>query len=381
LLRNEHPWSHDAAALAVARELGQEPDGNEQAANIAPPQNQGVGEVIQLEWLAQFMHDPLWPYVRKTLGINPWRDNDLSIPSTIPLTLDKLEKRQLRDAYIERLLEAEDRNAFAQSWADAVRQNGEVPVLGFDQETIAEIQQFSAALVELAETENVPLTQRNVRMIEVDAGGPILKGRIERCYPDADNVHSIVFVEPDAIKPDERKFRIAKALAGLSLLSLKASNVEGDVRALILSQHKDWKPVIDGDPAAAANVVQIRIVRLEESINSDVASWMLTRLVQLYRQAATKPYGMFGKTTEKLVAGDQPSALEAFTSFTTDGLFLNTNEAVVFGVQSTFADVFGEPEQERYDEYINFYQQFKALTRFTYKRPAYIYNHAPNAPA
>ncbi|MFM7040848.1 MAG: exodeoxyribonuclease V subunit gamma, partial [Planctomycetaceae bacterium] len=85
LLKTDAPWSHDAAALAAAKALRQEPNRQAGAAVSAEPKPQAVPnpqavpEVIQLEWLAEFMHDPLWPYVRKTLGINTWRDDDLSI--------------------------------------------------------------------------------------------------------------------------------------------------------------------------------------------------------------------------------------------------------------------------------------------------------------
>jgi len=92
VLGTEEPFSHDAAALATARSLGQPAAPAIVAAGSAPQQH----EVIQLDWLAEFMNDPLWPYVRKTLGINTWRDDDLSIPATLPLELATLEKRTCR---------------------------------------------------------------------------------------------------------------------------------------------------------------------------------------------------------------------------------------------------------------------------------------------
>ena len=33
--------------------------------------------------LSAFMCDPLWPFVRETLAINPWRNDDVEIPATL----------------------------------------------------------------------------------------------------------------------------------------------------------------------------------------------------------------------------------------------------------------------------------------------------------
>ena len=57
--------------------------------------------LIELSSLSAFMCDPLWPFVRETLAINPWRNDDVEIPATLPLTLSNYEQRELRDNYIQ----------------------------------------------------------------------------------------------------------------------------------------------------------------------------------------------------------------------------------------------------------------------------------------
>lgn len=377
LLETDLPWSHDAAARAAAEALGQ--DAAPRATSSAARASVAPVEMIHLDWLAEFMHDPLWPYVHETLGIRTWRDDDLSIPATLPLELERLEKRSLRNDYIERLIAAADRDAFTAAWAAEVTTNGDVPVLGYGDDAIAEITQFAAALVALAADNGVPLTERHARPIAVPAGGLMLSGEIERCYPDADSVQSVVLVRPEAIETGKRGFLVAKALAGLNLLSLKASGGAGAARALVLSQCKNWRPTITGEPTPAKDVVQIREIRLAESIDAARAEKMLAELVQLYRQAASTPHGLFGETTTHL-GDDIDKALDAFNTFTTQDGYSRSNEAVVFGGQPVFAEVFGDLQPTGPGPALDFYRRLKALTDLSWDRRARAYIYASAAP-
>ncbi|MFM9024240.1 MAG: exodeoxyribonuclease V subunit gamma [Planctomycetaceae bacterium] len=376
LLGTSDAWSHDAAARAAAKALGRPP--------ATPPAAAGAGglpaplEAIPLEWLAEFMHDPLWPFVRKTLGISPWRDDDLSIPATLPLELERLEKRSLRDDYLERLLATRDREAFAAAWAADVTANGDVPVLGFGRAAVAEITQFSAALLDLAAAAGVPLEERRHKPISLQLDGVALTGTIERCYPDADDVRTIVLVRPDAIETSTHGFLVARALAGLQLLALEAAG-PSSAQAVILSQYEGWTP---GDGAATVppdDVVQIRRIRLDDAISSTVAQQMLGELGRLYRQAVAEPRGLFGKTAEHL-PNDRDEALEAFTTFTTSGRYAQSNEAVVHGGQPDFEQLFDEATPERLRSILDFHARFKALTDMTYDKSARAYVYHPHAP-
>jgi exodeoxyribonuclease V gamma subunit len=378
VLATAKPWSHDAAALAAAKALGREPERPAVKAAGSATKSPAIPEVIELKDLAEFMHDPLWPYVRKTLGINTWREDDLSTPATLPLELERLDKKRLLDDYIEQLLAAGDstaRKALEKSWAAAVTANGDVPVLGFGDAAVAEITQFSAALLELAEDKDVPLPDGRQRDIALSLDGVTLTGRIERCYPDTENVETIVLVRPDAIKTNKRDFLVAKALAGLQLLELKSAGQAA--KALILSQYCDWHPSTGDERAPAEEVVQVRQVQLADAIDSAMAGRMLRDLCALYTQAARQPRGLFDDTADHL-PNDLDAALEAFTKFTTNDEYSNSKEVIVYGGQPSFSHVFDDTDDERWSSLIGFYRRFQSLTRIAYRNPNYVY--APDTP-
>lgn len=340
VLRTNAAWSHDAAALAAAKVLGQKPKPRAVAAVSAEPKPQAVlkpqalPEVIQLEWLAEFMHDPLWPYIRRTLGIKTWRDDDLSIPATLPLKLEYLEKRNLRDEYIEKLIAAADVEAFAKAWAADVTINGDVPVLGFGEDAIAEITQFSADLLRLAIENETPLKEKHAKPITLHLDGVTLAGEIERCYPDAQHAKTILLVQPDAMKSSSGPFLRTKMLAVVQLL---AACAKGDPveHALIFNQHEDWFP----GATMPARAAQKRRVRLAPEIGSKQAKEVLTELCGLYRTATSTPRGCFGKTAAFLPT-DREQAQEAFIGFTNGRDYAMSSEVVVHGGQPEFAKVF-----------------------------------------
>jgi exodeoxyribonuclease V gamma subunit len=377
LLKTDAPWSHDAAALAAAEALGREPKRPVVAAVSAEPMPQAVPEVIELKWLAEFMHDPLWPYVRKTLGINTWRDDDLSIPATLPLELEYLEKQTLRDAYMEQLLTAPDAGKFAEAWAADVTTNGDVPVLGYGDDAVAEITQFSADLLRLAIKNNTPLTEKHPKSITLQLDGVTLAGEIERCYPDAESVSTIVLVRPDASDTQGNPFGRTKALAAVQLLVARAENLLTE-RALIFVQRDEWHPgKLKGNGRDLEEPAQVRVVELADGIDSTTARQALEELGRLYRLAASKPHGLFGKTANHL-PDDIDQAADAFTDFTTKDRYPQSNEAVVFGGQPDFDLVFGSSELKRMQGANDFYRRFKKLAEVPYDKSAKKYIYAPD---
>ena len=286
--------------------------------------------MIQLEWLAEFMHDQLWPYVRKTLGINTWRDDDLSVPATLPLELEYLEKRNLRDDYIEKLITAADAGAFAKALAADVTTNGDVPVLGYGDDAVAEITQFSADLLRLAVENETPLNEKHPKPITLHLDGVTLAGEIERCYPDAESVSTIVLVRPDAMKSSSGPFQRAKMLAVVQLLAARAMNYPIE-DAWIFNQHEKWFQGAT-DPAKAA---QKRRVRLDPQIDAVRAQELLAELCGLYRQAVSKPLGCFCKTAS-LLSKDREQAQDAFISFLNDRKYSTSSEVVIHGGQPSF---------------------------------------------
>ena len=360
VLTTAKPWSHDAAALAAAKALGREPERPAVKPAASDKKSPAIPEVIELKDLAEFMHDPLWPYVRKTLGINTWREDDLSTPATLPLELERLDKKRLLDDYIKQLLAAGDstaRKALEKSWAAAVTANGDVPVLGFGDAAVAEITQFSAALLQLADKKGVPLDTGESKDIALSLDGVTLTGTIERCYPSAANVETIVLVRPDASDSQGRPFQRAKVLAVLHLLAARAQK-HAVQKVLVLNQHEDWFPGATrkkGEPQPAA---QDRTIKLATTIDAVQATELLTELCSLYRRASVAPHGMFGKT-DTFLATDRETARDTFVTFVRGQRYANTSEAVIHGAQPDFDDVFPEDSAP-----LDFFNRFRQLTTF-----------------
>lgn len=357
VLETAEPWSHDAAALAAAEALGQEPERRTATSAGPAAPTPAIPEVIDLAWLAEFMHDPLWPYVRKTLGINPWREDDLSTPATLPLELETFEKRRLRDDYIARLLVTDDQAAFAKAWAADVTTNGDVPVLGFGAAAVAEITQFSAALLTLAEDEGVPLYEAQPKDIALSLDGVRLTGRIERWHPGTADGETIVLVRPDAMASSSDQFLRTKMLAVVQLLAARAQR-HGVKRALVLNQHEDWFPGATrkkGDPLPAA---QARTIELADAIDASRAQELLAELCSLYRRATVIPHGPFGRT-DTFLATDREKARDTFVEFVRAARYAKTSECVIYGAQPDFDDVFPADSP-----LVDFWARFRQLTKF-----------------
>jgi exodeoxyribonuclease V gamma subunit len=363
VLASDVAWSHDTAALAAAKALRSTlPSPTPTASTVEPPTH------IEFESLAGFMHDPLWPYVRKTLGINTWRDDELAVPATLPLELETIERRRLVNDYIEGLLATDDRESYATSWGTAARANGDVPVLGFGDAVVTEITQFAASLLTVAEDEHVPLDECVAATLRVDLDGLTLTGPVDRCFPDHDTIRTIVLVRPDAMQASSNQFQRAKMLAVVLQLAAKALGHPVE-RAIILNQHEDWFPGAvrsNGEPLPAA---QVRKIKLDPSIDQARARQLLEELCGLYRQAAVTPYGTFNDASADLES-DPDAARDTFGTFTAGKRYTGSNEAVVHGAQPDFDDVFPDDSVMA-----AFYARFHALTSLTRN---YVYT--PDAP-
>ncbi len=354
VVRPQTPWSHDRAACHTAAALGAKP-ANDTAAGIAPPPR----SLIELKPLAAFMADPLWPYVRETLAINPWWDNAGVTPATIPLELSKREQRELRDDFLRQRLAANPPPALAAEWAEAVQADGEVPIWGFGETAVAEITGFAAAVIEQASEEGLSLQQRETEMVRLDLGEVQLAGGIERSTSDE---KTLLLLRPEAMTSSQ--FNQPKYLAATQLLMAVAAGLPVE-RAVVLSQHEKWSPgAVDGkgNPRKA---VQQRTVTLDAGIDKGEARRLLTELARLYQLAAAQPFGCFGKTAETLLT-DLDGARRAFATFVGYDGNARSLEAVVHGLQPEFDAVFGDTAAAA-----AFFDPFVRLTHFVPRK--YIY--------
>ncbi len=359
-------WSHDQAAQAAAEVLGHTlPPPPARAPSLEPPQ------IIELEWLAEFLHDPLWPYVRKTLDVSTWRDDDLEIPATLPLELERQESRRLRDDYIERLITTSDRGGLANAWAAAVRANGEVPVLGYGGDVIDRIVEFSDGLLEEASEAGTPLEASQAESVHLVCDGCTFSGTIERWHPDA---AAIVLLAPDAQSTGSSAFSRAKARGIAELLAARASGLAAE-QVLIFSERDKWSPRATDKKGKPVSPATARILTLDAAIDATRAQQLLTALIGLYQQAAIQPHGLFGATAAKLVDGRE-EASKAFATCVGGQGYPQSREAVLHGLHPDFDAAFPSDDPRR-----GFFDSFLALSAAAYNRSTKVYVYNPTHPA
>jgi len=346
-IRPDVIWSHDQKALHVTKALGEPAQPLMAETKSAAPRT-----LIELSSLSAFMCDPLWPFVRETLAINPWRNDDVEIPATLPLTLSNYEKRELRDNYIQDYITSDKSEEFEDSWMQAVRLDGDVPIWGFGEETIEEITEFTKAVVKQADEDGLPLIKRQVERIRVEVNDVQISGALEFCQNDP---VSLILLHPNA--KSATQFRKSKYSAVAQLLVAKVAGLHAE-RVCVYSQHEKWAPGAVNAKGEPQKAVMVREVTLSNDIGKQSAQRILEKLCGLYQQAAVSAYSSFGKTAADFLS-NQKQARKSFSSFIGYGSYENSLEIVVHGRAPIFDDVFSDSERQKI-----FFKPYIALTRF-----------------
>ena len=346
-IRPDIIWSHDQKALHVATALGEPPH-----PIMAEPISAAPRTLIELSSLSAFMCDPLWPFVRETLAINPWRNDDVEIPATLPLMLSTYEQRELRDNYIQGYITSEKSEEFEESWTQAVRADGDVPIWGFGEAVIEEITGFAQAVVKQTDEDGLPLIKRQAERVRVEANDVQISGTLEFCQDDP---MSLILLHPSA--KNATQFRRSKYLALAQLLVAMVAGLPAK-RAYVYSQHEKWSPGAVDDKGKPRKVVMVREVTLEDRINRQDSQHLIEKLCSLYQQAAVSAYSSFGKTAADFLT-DPKKSRKSFSSFITYASYENSLEVVVHGRSPVFDDVYSDVKKQK-----GFFNQYLALTRF-----------------
>ena len=346
-IRPDIIWSHDQKALHVATALGEPPH-----PIMAEPISAAPRTLIELSSLSAFMCDPLWPFVRETLAINPWRNDDVEIPATLPLMLSTYEQRELRDNYIQGYITSEKSEEFEESWTQAVRADGDVPIWGFGEAAIEEITGFAQAVVKQTDEDGLPLIKRQAERVRVEANDVQISGTLEFCQDDP---MSLILLHPSA--KNATQFRRSKYLALAQLLVAMVAGLPAK-RAYVYSQHEKWSPGAVDDKGKPRKVVMVREVTLEDRINRKDSQHLIEKLCSLYQQAAVSAYSSFGKTAADFLT-DPKKSRKSFSSFITYASYENSLEVVVHGRSPVFDDVYSDVKKQK-----AFFNQYLALTRF-----------------
>lgn len=329
------PWSHDAVALEAAGKL-RSPVPPVATASVRPAPLM----TVELARLEEMLHDPLAPFVRRTLDIDTWRDDDLEPPATLPLDLTPWEERRLTADVVDVLTALpRDDAAVAEAvaaWGAAMQAGGRLPFGGFGAAKRDEIATVAQALVAAAFEAGLPIAAGRSHDVRLGVGRFQLTGHLAGVHRAAGR---LLLVLPEPL--DARRFRRPRLSAGLFLLAAIADGL--DVRAAhVLGRHEDWSP------DAGGRITIARTITAAAEIDPAEARRRLERLCTLLEAAAAAPCGSFDGAAA--AAGADPSGEagpRAFARFVNDEFrYPRSLERVVYGPHPEFARVFfpGSPE-------------------------------------
>ena len=328
-LHPRQPWSHDATACAAAATLRKPVP--EVATVAARP---AAIVTVELTRLEEMLHDPLAPFVRRTLDIDTWRDDATHPPATLPLDIAAWEERRLTADLLDVLATAADDDATVTEavadWGAAMQAGGRLPCGAFGTAKRDEIATVARAFVAHAAELGLPLATGRAHDVRLAAGRFQIVGQLAEVHQAAGR---ILLVRPESL--DARRFRRPRLTAGLFLLAAIADGL-GVREAQVVGRHEDWSPGVTGAVTIA------RAIRAAPEIDAAEARRRLARLCELLELAAAAPRGGFGEAAAAVVgdpAGD--AGPRAFARFVNDEYrYPASLERTVYGPRPEFGQVF-----------------------------------------
>jgi len=338
------PWSHDRVAREVLEAVEGERAGAQAAAAPRPPTvpaaappPAAAGPILtELSLLERLVKDPLGLYLEETLSIDTWRADDEAIPATLPLELGRRQARMLTRELLRVVVE--DPSAAA-AWVEGQQRSGMLPLGPHVQRQIDEIVALAAGLKAGAESRGLHLgSLASEPLDDVPLGNHRLVGTLEGVHREPNEL--VVVTTGESGKDGfGRPFH----MAGLHLLAARAAGIEVD-RATIISRRDGWTVGQQSPPTAKRaeprpmEAWQTRSVKLADPLMIPAAAAArLDAIAALAHEAVAAARPAFGKVLT--AAADKR---EAEFERTVEGDFYGrTSECAMFGVNPSFADVFG----------------------------------------
>jgi exonuclease V gamma subunit len=331
-------WSHDPGALKSALAIGAPSKPVSSVGGVVADL-----DIVELGQIVQLVLDPLRLFVRDTLDINTWRDNEVAVPAQFPLTLTKQQHRQLSAEALEELL---DENDITQ-WQEALHESGILPVGEFGTLAANELVLLATGMVREAAAQEISLSGGGSHDIRISAGARLVVGRLDNVHLETNRI---------VMRSTESDFDRVKKTAALHLLVAVAAglNVESIV---VVSRHNAWSPGSVTQKGEPAPVASIRTIRLSPAIDQEVAIARLSKLCDLVATALLTPCGSFDKAASEALT-DRSKAKDSFNSFVHGRSYGWSLEQVVYGTSPSFDDVFapGAPEltfREQFDQQLS----------------------------
>lgn len=344
-------WSHDAAAFAASAAIGDERRHATSAAGTPP-----ALPVVEIGMLEEMVRSPLGLYLRRSLGISVWRDDESFPAATFPLAMDDRDSHGLARDLLSRLVAAPggDEELVVAEWLTVARASGRVPFGRFGDAALREIRQLAAGIRTGAATARsgpIPLTGFETVPVRVPLAGRLLTGNLPGVHHGSRQL-----VDVRVTKGDRTAWGLPLHVAALRLLVATAAGLDVEA-AVVVARHEKWR--LDQPPPM---MIARRVTLAEELRGRDAATARLSAIADLLPLALAAPCGRFRSTWDRL--GDDEAARAEFSA-AIGWRYAGSEEDLVYGSHPQFDDVFGPTTPER-----RFHEAFSRL--FTFPPRTYV---------
>jgi exodeoxyribonuclease V gamma subunit len=333
-------WSHDEVGLAAignsaaktavreeAEELSKKIDKSEKKSK---KKDQSNYRVVTIDDLRYFIANPLSTFVRNTLDIRTWKDEETEEPAEIPLHVEKREAKALRKSFVT----AQQNGMTKDKWADLQHKIGALPFGEYGTELVDEVVDRVTEANEKAAAWGINLSHAITTPISISFGNAEFSGSL-RYFIAEENRIAIYEYDADQVGSVTRD-RLALDL----LLLLATGQFEGCEGLVVLLGTRSQ--TIDGKKNTFPST-NVNLVALDPMFTAKSAKARLQKLLDLYVMASENPYPEYGKTAEAIAAGDLDTAKKEF--ILSSGRTATAEEKLVYGTLVKFDDVFTKDVQ------------------------------------
>jgi exonuclease V gamma subunit len=321
-------WSHDEVGLAALSNKVTITDARKKAEEVSKKISSRKKKAdfvsVSVSDLRYFISNPLSTFIRNTLDIHVWNDEETDEPAEIPLSADKREASALRKSLVSAMKE----KMSAQNWAVLQHKIGTLPFGKYGDELVSDVTERVKEANNLAKAWGADLSSATTKDILLKFKNCELSGSV-RYFPTENN--RIAVYEYDA----EQDGPMSKERVALDLLLLVASG-ETMTEAILLFHDSDKKSTV------------AHFVVIDPEFTKSKALKKLESLVQCYLEASAAPYPMYGKTAEKVIFGEEKEDVAAFIAA---NVRLRAEEKLIYGPLAKFDEVYSKPVRQFFERY------------------------------
>lgn len=377
-------WSHDRIAgevLAAVERTREQPSTQDADGPQRPPTAAAATTpepaLIDISLLERLIRDPLGLYLRETLGIDTWRDEDEPTPATLPLTLGNRQARTLtlellRDIFT---LDADAARATGDAWVAAKRASGILPIGPHVRRQVDEIAALATGLkaglmkhlIDYPGLRSQQLADRP--QIGRHRVGGLLEGIHTADPADAGERAPSQLVVVTAATSEKDRYNRPLHEAALHLLVARATGIDAEC-VRVISRHSDWRlgalkpPGVRNPGPRPADSWKAWVVTLHPSLaTQEAAARRLDEIVDLAREAIREPRPAFSKVLTANADGREA----AFEKALDEEFYWRSSECAFFGVAPSFAAVFTD-----HPERLAFIDAFQRLFAIDYENGKYV---------